>query len=137
MGGSFSGKAGSSEGSAFRTGGRATHRHARVAVRLSVGEVADGPGQVVGGHARRAGEAAAAPAVHLRLPAALHRHVGQRGVLRVVAQRQRKGGLVERLVEAGEGLPGVGGAELGHRQVAGRMGGVGGWREGVEEGDQF
>lgn len=55
----------------------ATHRHARVAVRLSVGEVADGPGQVVGGHAWRAGEAAAAPAVHLRLPAALHRHVGQ------------------------------------------------------------
>lgn len=85
---------------------------------LSVGEVAHGPGQVVGGHAWRASEAAAAPAVHLRLPAALHRHVGQRRVLRVVAQRQREGGLVERLVEAGEGLAGVGGAELGHRQVA-------------------
>lgn len=96
----------------------ATHRHARVAVGLSVGKVAHGPGQVVGGHARRASEAAAAPAVHLRLPAALHRHVGQRRVLQVVAQRQREGGLVERLVEAGEGLAGVGGAELGHRQVA-------------------
>lgn len=90
---------------------------------LPVGEVADGPGQIVGGHARRANKAAAAPAVHLRLPAALHRHVGQRGVLRVVAQRQREGGLVERLVEAGKGLAGVRGAELGHRQVAaGRVG---------------
>lgn len=97
----------------------ATHRHAGLAVRLPVGEVADGPGQVVGGHARRAGEAAAAPALHLlRRPAALQRHVGQRGVLRVVTQRQREGGLVQRLVQAGEGLAGVGGAELGHGQVA-------------------
>lgn len=44
-----------------------------------------------------------------------------------MAQCQREGGLVERLVEAGEGLPGVGGAELGHCQVAAArpVGGVG------------
>lgn len=98
----------------------ASHRHAVVALRLPVGEVAHGPGQVVGGHARRAGEAVGQPAVLVRRRGALHGHVGQRGVLGVVAEGERERGLVDGLVEAGEGLAGVGGTELGHRQVTGR-----------------
>lgn len=97
-----------------------THRHAAVRLRLSVGEVADSPGQVVRGHAGRAGEAIGHPAVFVRQPAALDRHVGQRGVLRVVAEGEGERGLVDGLVEAGEGLPGVDRTELSHRQVAGR-----------------
>lgn len=96
-----------------------THRHAAAGLRLPVGEVADGPGQVVGGHAGRPGEAVGHPAVLVR-PAAVHRHVGQRRVLRVVAEAQGEGGLVDGLVEAGEGLPGVDRAELGHCQVPGQ-----------------
>lgn len=60
------------------------------------------------------------PAVFVRQRAALHGHVGQRGVLRVVAEREGERGLVDGLVEAGEGLPGVDRTELSHRQVAGR-----------------
>lgn len=97
-----------------------THRHAAVGLRLSVGEVTDGPGQVVRGHARRAGEAIGHPAVLVRQRAALDGHVGQRGVLRVVAEGEGERGLVDGLVEAGEGLPGVDRTELSHRQVTGR-----------------
>lgn len=96
-----------------------THRHAALCARLPVGEVAHGPGQVVGGHAGRAGEAVGHPAVLVRQHAALDGHVGEGGVLGVVAEAEREGGLVDGLVEAGEGLPGVDRAELGHGQVAG------------------
>lgn len=97
-----------------------TDRDAAVGLRLLVGEVAHGPGQVVGGHAWRSGEAVGHPAVLVRQRAALHGHVGERGVLRVVAQGEGERGLVDGLVEAGEGLPGVDGTELGHRQVTGK-----------------
>ena len=95
-----------------------TYRHAALCSCLSVGEVADGPGQVVGGHARRAGEALGHPAVLVHRRAAVHRHVGQGRVLGVVAEAEGEGGLVDGLVEAGEGLAGVDRTELGHRQVA-------------------
>lgn len=96
-----------------------THRYAAVRLRLSVGEVANSPGQVVRRHARRPGKVIGHPAVLVRQRAALHRHVGQRGVLGVVAEAEGERGLVDGLVEAGEGLPGVDRAELGHCQVAG------------------
>lgn len=99
----------------------ATDHHAVVGLRLLVGEVADGPGHVVRGHSRRAGEAIGHPAVLLGQRAAFHGHVGQRRVLRVVVEGEGERGLVDGLVEAGEGLPGVGRTELGHRQVAGRQ----------------
>ncbi len=94
-----------------------THRHTAVSLRLPVGEVADGPGQVVRGHAGRAGEAIGHPAVFVRQQAALDGHVGQRGVLRVVVECEGERGLVDGLVEAWEGLPGVDRTELSHRQV--------------------
>lgn len=97
-----------------------THRDAAVGLRLSVGEVADGPRQVVRGHAGRAGEAIGHPAVFVRQRAALDGHVGQRGVLRVVVEGEGERGLVDGLVEAREGLPGVDRAELSHRQVTER-----------------
>lgn len=94
-----------------------THRYPAIGLRLSVGEVAHGPGQVVGGHARRPGEAIGQPAVFVRQRAALHRHVGERGVLSVMAEGERERGLVDGLVETREGLPGVDRTELGHCQV--------------------
>lgn len=97
-----------------------TDRDAAVRLRLPVGEVADGPGQIVRGHARRAGEAGGHPAVLVRQRAGLHRHVGQRRVLQVVTEAQGERGLVDRLVEAGEGLPGVDRTELSHRQIPGQ-----------------
>lgn len=95
-----------------------THRHAALCSCLFVGEVADGPGKVVGGHARCPGEAVGHPAVLVRQRTALDGHVGEGGVLGVVAQAERECGLVDGLVEAGEGLPGVDRTKLGHRQVA-------------------
>lgn len=97
-----------------------THRHTVLGSRLFVSEVADGPGQVVGGHARRPGESIGHPPVLVRQRAALDGHVGQGGVLGVVAEAERERGLVDGLVEAGEGLSGVDGTKLGHRQVAAR-----------------
>lgn len=94
-----------------------TDRDAAVRLRLLVGEVADGPGQVVRGHAWSPGEAVRYPAVFVRQRAGLHGHVGQRRVLQVVAETQGERGLVDRLVKAGEGLPGVYRTELSHRQM--------------------
>lgn len=95
-----------------------TDHHAAVRLRLSVGEVANSPGQVVRGHARRPGKVIGQPAVLIRQRAALHRHVGQRGVLWVVAEGEGECGLVDRFIKAGEGLPGVDRTELSYCQVA-------------------
>lgn len=111
-----------------------TDRHAAVALRFLVGEVAHGPGQVVGGHAGRPAEAVGHPAVLVWQRAALHGHVGQRGVLRVVAHGEGERGLVDGLVEAGEGLPGVDGTELSHCQVPTKNGQVAAQRGSVNSG---
>lgn len=97
-----------------------THRHTVLGTGFFVREVADGPGEVVGGHARCPSEAIGHPSVLICQGAALNRHVGQGGVQGVVAEAERERGLVDGLVEAGEGLSGVDRTKLGHRQVAAR-----------------
>lgn len=94
-----------------------SYRHTTVCLRLLVREVAHGPGQVVSGHARGTGKAVGHPAVLVSQNTAFHWHVGQRGVLRVMTEHQGKRGLVDRFVKAGEGLPRMNWAELGHCQV--------------------
>lgn len=97
-----------------------THRHTAISLCLPVGEVAHSPGQVVGGHAWCAREAVRDPAILIEGQAALHRHVGQRGVLCIMPQAEQESGLVDWLIEAGEGLPGMDWTELCDGQVAGR-----------------
>ena len=92
-----------------------THQHPSVGGGLPVGEVADGPGQVVGGHAGRAQEVVGHPAVVVG-HGEPHGHVGQGQVRALVPQADLERGLVDGLVETREGLAGVRGGELSHGQ---------------------
>ena len=98
--------------------GAFTDRDPGVAGGLPEGEVAHGPGQVVGGHPGRAAEPRGDGAVLLQ-HALLLRHVAQRRVLSVVPQRHGERGFVHRLVETRERFPGVDRTELGQRQESG------------------